>query len=125
MSILARAGINIYNHHNVTKSNALHVAVQRNHYYIARMLAESNYEMNHLMQGNLSALIIAAKDKKALNTIRFMIHSGADVNVISDFGQTALSVCVENNDRHLAELLLNYGANMFIQGDFKDKSPFF
>ena len=125
MGILAQGGIDIYNSHKNTQSNALHVACQRKHYHVARMLAESNYDMNKLMQGNLSALIIASKDKKAIYSIRFMIHAGADVNIISDFGQTSLSVAVENDDKQLAELLLNYGAKMFIMGDFKDRSPFF
>jgi hypothetical protein len=35
MGLLADAGINILNTHSVTKSNALHVAIERKHFEVA------------------------------------------------------------------------------------------
>lgn len=72
MRVLAASGIDIYNKHNTTGTNALHVAVQRRHWHIVRMLAESGYDMNRLAKGGLSALIIASSDKNAFNAIQHM-----------------------------------------------------
>lgn len=46
MQLLAEAGIDVLNKHSVTKSNALHVAVERNHPHIVRMLIKSGFPID-------------------------------------------------------------------------------
>ena len=60
MIVLAEAGIDVLSFHKISKTNALHVVIERKYYEIAQMLIESNYPMNIPMKGGLTALMIAA-----------------------------------------------------------------
>lgn len=65
ISLLANANIDILNKSKSTNSNALHIAIQRKHYEVAKLLIKSGYPVNELMQGDISALICSANDKDA------------------------------------------------------------
>lgn len=91
MGMLAQAGINIFNTHKVTKSNALHVAIERKHYECATMLISSKYPLNEIKEGGLTALIISARDKSAVNVSESMLKKGAKIDLMTNLGQTALS----------------------------------
>lgn len=73
ISQLAEAGIDVLNKHNKTETNALHVAMQRKHYNIAKMLAQSHYPLDINMRGGLTALIIAASDPDSYQACSQMI----------------------------------------------------
>lgn len=60
MNALAEAGIDIMCSHKYTQTNALHVAAQREHWALVKMLAESSYPLDINMKGGLTALLIAA-----------------------------------------------------------------
>jgi ankyrin repeat protein len=47
------------NRHSETGSNALHVAVERHHENIVKMLIESGYPLNITKQDGVTALIIS------------------------------------------------------------------
>lgn len=64
MGLLASAGIDIMNVHNETRSNGLHVALERGHYALAKQLVFSKYPMSEVKKGGLTALIIIAKESK-------------------------------------------------------------
>ena len=49
ISLLANANIDILNQSRSTSSNALHVAIQRKHYEIAKLLIKSGFPVNELM----------------------------------------------------------------------------
>jgi ankyrin repeat protein len=59
MQLLAEAGIDVLNKHKLTNSNALHVAVERNHIHIVRMLTSSGYPLNNAKIDRLTPLILA------------------------------------------------------------------
>jgi hypothetical protein len=46
MSALANAGINVMSTHSITKSNALHLAVEREYSNIVSMLVKSGYPLD-------------------------------------------------------------------------------
>ena len=51
---------------------------------------------------------------------------GANVDLISERGQCALSVAVCNDNKKMAEMLTKRNAKMFISDmEHRDKSPFF
>ena len=59
--LLANAGIDILVKHNETKSNALHIALEREHYDVCKMLISSKFSVNNKKEDNITPLIIAAK----------------------------------------------------------------
>lgn len=86
MVLLAKAGIDIMSTSDKTHSNALHVAVQRQHYEIAKILMESGYPLNHSMSGGLTGLIMASSDKKFFKMCERIIETGGDLNKCTDDG---------------------------------------
>ena len=88
---LATLGINIFNTHNLTKSNALHVSIERGHYECALLLINSRYPLEEPKEGGLTALMLASRDLDAFPVAEQLIKKGADINKISELGQTALS----------------------------------
>jgi len=70
---LAEAGIDVLNKHSKTSTNALHVAMQRKHYLVAKLLAQSHFPLDLNMRGGLTALIIAAHDPDSFNVCSVMI----------------------------------------------------
>lgn len=65
MQLLAQAHIDILNRSKLTNMNALHIALQRKQYRVAKMLIKSGFPLNDLMKGGISPLILCAHDKKA------------------------------------------------------------
>ena len=65
MSMLAESHIDIFNKSRKTKMNALHVALQRKHYKVAKMLIKSGFPLDELMEGGITALILCAHDRHA------------------------------------------------------------
>ena len=55
------------------------------------MLLDSNYPLDDVIDGGLTALIISARDK-SLHAISIkLIQAGADINHVTNDGQSALS----------------------------------
>lgn len=86
MNLLAKAGIDIMSRSQKTASNALHVAIQRQHYGIVKLLMDSGYPLNHSMSGGLTALIMASSDKKFFRMCEMIIDDGGDLNKCTDDG---------------------------------------
>lgn len=63
MQLLAEAGINILNKHKETGSNALHVAIERKHPDIVRMLIESGFPLENTKKDGVTALITSCRYK--------------------------------------------------------------
>ena len=63
MSALANAGINILSRHKYSKSNALHLAVERELIDCVRLLVDSDYPLDEKMQLGLTPLILATRSK--------------------------------------------------------------
>ena len=95
------------------------------HYSVIKMLADSGYDMNIPLQGQITPLMLAAKERRAFGIVQHMVRSGAEINTISEVGQTALSLSIANQDRELSEFLLKNNANSFWIGPNAEESPFF
>lgn len=52
--------------------------------------------------------------------VQFLVASGADVDAINEFGDTALIDVAALGNREIAEILLKYGANPNAQSDTRD-----
>jgi ankyrin repeat protein len=125
VSLLANAGVNLFNKHKETNSNGLHVAIERKHYEVANMLISSKFPLEDKKNGGLTPLLLSARDKDAYSVSEQLVKKGAQINVISDSGQSPLSQAVINSDMKLAELMLKYGAHIFHEDEkFIDVSPF-
>ena len=83
---LAEAGIDVLNKHHKTATNALHVAMQRKHFHIAKILAQSQFPLDLNMRGGLTALIVAAHDPNSFQACQVMIANGAKINKVGDDG---------------------------------------
>ena len=85
--LLSEAGCNIFVVHKETRSNALHIAIERKHYNLAMNLITSNFPLDKKKKGGFSALNIAARDLKAVELGEVMIEEfKADVNDKNDAG---------------------------------------
>ena len=67
LTILAEAGIDIFNVHRPSKANALHIAAKMKHTGVVEMLSESNFPLDNNMIGGITALMILADDPKMIN----------------------------------------------------------
>ena len=59
--------------------------------------------------------MIACRDKVSEDLARLLINNGADVNIISDSGRSALSEAVISQNTDLVLKLLSRGAEMFYE----------
>ena len=127
MNLLAKNGIDIMNIHQTTLSNALHVATDRKFSQIVQQLANSSYPLNEKRAGGITALISSCIDPDEDNLIaKILIRGGADVNIITDMGSSALNEAVINENSELIKLLLKKNASVFFEEEkFRMQSPFF
>lgn len=57
---------------------------------------------------------------------RKIVEGGADVNIISDRGDSALSEAIVHDNRQLADILIKVQANlMYDAEEMAEQSPFF
>ena len=70
-------------------------------------------------------LMIAYDDTpEAFKIAKELISYGANINIKTDIGYSPLFICVVNNNKDLAELLIDHDAEVFSE-EKKDMSPFF
>lgn len=71
-------------------------------------------------------LISRDKSKDAISVANSLIHNGADIDKVTDLGQSALSSCVVHENRKLCDNLLKKGVRIFNEDmETRDLSPFF
>ena len=128
LAVLANVGANILIKHPETKSNALHVAIERKHFMVAKMLIQSKFPVNDVKKGGITPLILISRDKSkdAISVANSLIHNGANIDQVTELGQSALGASVINENRKLIDNLLKKGARMFNEDmETRDMSPFF
>lgn len=87
------------NFHQTTLSNALHVATDRKFSRIVEQLVNSGYPLNEKKAGGITALISSCIDPDPENLIpKLLLRGGADVNIITDMGSSALNEAVINDN---------------------------
>ena len=78
------------------------------------MLIESGFPLYYTMKGGLTALILSARgtDDNSVRICRKLIEAGADVNKITDEGDSALSLSIKNNNKRVVEMLIKVQADL-------------
>jgi ankyrin repeat protein len=92
-----------------------------------QQLVNSDYPLNEKKAGGITALISSCIDPDPENLIsKILIRGGADVNIITDTGSSALNEAVINDNSDLIQLLLKRNASLFFEDEeFRMQSPFF
>lgn len=119
-------GVNKEICHSITGTNVLHLAIEKRYKEMVIGLIEQGFDLNVRKKGGVTALMIACRNKISEDLARSLINSGADVNLISESGRSALSEAVMSQNTGLVLKLLSRGAEMFYEEpELRDKSPFF
>ena len=142
MSILAKHGIDLLNRHKITQSNALHIATEKEHANVVKLLIDSGFPINETKQGGFTALIISCMckfnedhdhvhqefndDNNSMYIPKMLVAAGADINHVTDLGISALSQAIDLHNNKLAEFLLKKGADIFNKEPTQlDQGPLF
>lgn len=83
------------------------------------LLNTKDHSVNHML--NISLMIVSELGN--IETVKFLIDNGADVNTQDEKGKTALMIASEMNDMELVKLLIEKGADID-KRDKVDKSAF-
>jgi ankyrin repeat protein/DNA-binding beta-propeller fold protein YncE len=89
--------------------NALQLAIDEDLPEIVDVLLKAGADVNELQDGRTPLMIAAEKGRLAI--ARRLLAHGADLEIRSDFGQTALYRAVFKRNTKLVTLLLDAGAN--------------
>lgn len=92
------------------------------------MLVDSGFPLDLQREGGLTALMIGASmsDDIGIRMCHKIIEGGADVNMISDAGDSALSEAIVHENKKCVDTLIKVQANlMYEDKSMAEKSPFF
>ena len=92
-------------------STAVQKAVERSSVGVLQIFLEHGVHVDHEMQTNETALIVATKSGK-LEVIEVLLDYGADVNLASRKQETPLLLAAQNSRDDIVKLLLARGAHM-------------
>ena len=121
MAKLAQRGIDVTNWHKQTQSNAMHTAVEKNFPEIVQQLIDSHFPLDETKKGGLTALIISCNDEERFLITKLLVRAGADINIISEHGSSALSEAVNTKNHELVDILLKKGAFIYYpQEEWRD-----
>lgn len=93
-------------HWNLT----LHIAAEKGHESIVRVLLEHNVDVNDKDSSGSTALHLAARNKHD-GVLRLLLEGGADVNAPNANGWTAAHEAAETGNAAALSLLLSHGAS--------------
>ncbi|XP_029695196.1 B-cell lymphoma 3 protein homolog isoform X2 [Takifugu rubripes] len=98
----------------------LHLAVQRGHKHLAKMLLDAGADINVMdIKSGLNPLMHAVESSNA-EMVRFLIESGCDVNGQSYSGNTALHSACGRDQVDMVRLLLKSGADSSLKNYHND-----
>jgi len=115
-SILLEAGADVNGQPSPNGMSALSYSLQKSHQNIARLLIDAGADVNATSESHhyyATALQIAAKNGLCESVDR-LVYAGANVNAITEDGETALSIATQNNRSDIVYLLLKENANVNI-----------
>jgi ankyrin repeat protein len=117
--ILLRYGANPNCRGISSKESLLHTATRDEDCGLMYVLIGAHADMSSLDDDGKASIHYAAETACKLSgnyePIQTLVKYGADVDVKTTTGDTALHIAVLNGDRKLSQLLLHAGANMFIR----------
>lgn len=90
------------------------------------MLIQSNFPLNNVKRGNVTALVSSCIDEENYGVTKLLVKSGADLNIVTDQGSSALVEAVTRENIELIKMLLRKGAYIHHkEKKFLLKSPFY
>ncbi|XP_072254425.1 receptor-interacting serine/threonine-protein kinase 4 [Pyxicephalus adspersus] len=89
----------------------LHLAAQRGHYRVARMLVELGCNVN-LPNAQLKTPLHIAAETGHTSTARLLIHHGANINAITIEGYTALDLASHHQHYSAVKLIMDERSNI-------------
>jgi len=98
---------------NLPQSNGttpLMMAAQRDNLENVKLLIQYGAEINAVNEDDMQGALVIAEN---WDVIRFLVQSGADLEIRDDWGQTPLAIAARIGDEKKAEILLELGANPF------------
>ncbi|KAM3192701.1 hypothetical protein ACQJBY_069735 [Aegilops geniculata] len=96
---------------NISELTALHVAVNKDSFNIAKLLLAIGANINAFCQSG-TVLHIAAEGGTSMSLVQLLLDQGADTSAANSGGLTALHVAVMKESYYVAELLLGKGADV-------------
>lgn len=98
--------------------NALLIAIEEEKLKVVKVLVENGANLNEKFQkigGATPLMIAAARGKRNVGIVRYLLQKGADVHATADFRGTpvnALTLAQENGASEVAALLRKHGARL-------------
>lgn len=89
----------------------LHVAVLAQHREIAKVLIESNSDLNAVMSNGFSPLMCATEIGD-MQMVRLLVEAGAKLNVLNETGASPIANAVSRGDAEMVEYLVQHGARL-------------
>ena len=71
---------------------------------------ETKSRMNNVKRGNVTALVSSCIDEENYGVTKLLVKSGADLNIVTDQGSSALVEAVTRENIELIKMLLRKGA---------------
>ncbi len=115
-SILLEAGADVNGQPSPNRMSALSYSLQKSHQNIARLLIDAGADVNATSEPHhhyATALQIAAKNGLCESVDR-LVYAGANVNAITEDGETALCIATRNNRSDVVYRLLKANADVNI-----------
>lgn len=97
--------------------NSVHLAVQKGHLSIIRLLLETDVDINARNAAGFTALHMAIMEGKHL-VAQYLLEHGASSDILTSNGRGTLHLAVESGNPILVQMLLDYGGDP----DMKDYS---
>ena len=119
VKLLIKKGANVNAQDNGSWTALMH-ACQKANFKPGELLNDDEIDIGIKTQDNnrLTALMYAIYDYKTdLNIIKYLIEKNADINIIDDYGNTALAYAIDKKNKEIIDLLIEKKANIEINGD--------
>ena len=120
--LILNAGVDVNQINNRSEKTPLMFACKENHVETVHLLLQSGGDPNRQTLTGLTALLNVdySSDHRSLSTVKYLLEAGATVNAQDSKGLTSLAKASRCGSYKIAELLIQYGAD--VQLSTLDKS---
>lgn len=106
--IIAGANVNAAN--DSKGGNALNIALNRDFKEIAEFLIKQGSDVNGIQKKSFIAVV----ERGSKELVELLLAHGINVNVVFDYGRTALMIAACKSNKEMIELLIEHGADVNI-----------